>query len=81
MVNNNILEHYNVNDRSILMAVRMLRGGARTKSTRRSTRNEPNLIDSIRYENSDISSSEISDFAESFFENTSKEDSDSSEDK
>ena len=80
MVNNNILEHYNVNEHSILMVVRMLRGGARTRSTRRSTRNEPDLIDSIGSENSDISSSEISDFAESLFESTSEEDPDSSED-
>ena len=80
MVNNNILEHYNVNEHSILMVVRMLRGGARTRSTRRSTRNEPDLIDSIGSENSDISSSEISDFAEFLFENTSEEDTDSSED-
>jgi len=80
MVNNNILEHYNVNEHSILMVVRMLRGGARTRSTRRSMRNEPDIIDSIGSENSDISSSEISDFAESLFENTSEEDPDSSED-
>ena len=80
MVNNNILEHYNVNEHSNLMVVRMLRGGARTRSTRRSTRNEPDLIDSIGSENSDISSSEISDFAESLFESTSEEDPDSSED-
>ena len=32
MENNNILEHYNVNDHSILMVVRMLRGGVRTRS-------------------------------------------------
>jgi len=80
MVNNNILEHYNVNEHSNLMVVRMLRGGARTRSTRRSTRNEPDLIDTIESENSDISSSEISDFAESLFESTSEEDPDSSED-
>ena len=80
MVNNNILEHYNVNEHSILMVVRMLRGGTRTRSTRRSTRNEPDLIDSIGSENSDISFSEISDFAESLFENTSEEDLDSCED-
>ena len=80
MVNNNILEHYNVNEHSNLMVVRMLRGGARTRSTRRSTRNEPDLIDSIGSENSDISSSKISDVAESLFENTSEEDPDSSED-
>ena len=80
MVNNNILEHYNVNEHSNLMVVRTLRGGARTRSTRRSTRNEPDLIDSIGSENSDISSSEISDFAESLFESTSEEDPDSSED-
>ena len=80
MVNNNILEHYNVNEHSILMVVRMLRGGARTRSTRRSTRNEPDLIDSIGSKNSDISSSEISDFAESLFENSSEEDPHSSED-
>ena len=80
MVNNNILEHYNVNEHSILMVVRMLRGGARTRSTRRSTRNEPDLIDLIGSEYSDISFFEISDFAESLFENTSEEDPDSSKD-
>ena len=80
MVNNNILEYYNVNEHSILMVVRMFRGGARTRSTRRSTRNEPDLIDSIGSENSDISSSEFFDFAESLFEDTSEEDPDSSED-
>ena len=55
----------------------MLRGGARTRCTRGFT---PVFIDEILSENSDISSSEISDTSESLFVNTSEEDLDSSED-
>ena len=68
MENDNILEVYNVNDHSILVVVRMMRGGPRTRCTRGLT---PALIDT---------SSEIENISEYLFAETSEEDLDSSED-
>ena len=44
MENDNILEVYNVNDHSILVVVRMMRGGSRTRCTKGLT---PALIDAL----------------------------------
>jgi len=68
MENDNTLEVYNVNEHSILLVVRRLRGGARTRCTRGLT---PALIDT---------SSEIENTSEYLFAETSEEDLDSSED-
>ena len=68
MENDNILEVYNVNNHSILVIVRIMRGGPRTRCTRGLT---PALIDT---------SSEIENTSEYLFAETSEEDLDSSED-
>ena len=68
MENDNILEVYNVNDHSILVVVRMMRGGARIRYTRGLT---SALIDT---------SSEIENTSEYIFVETSEEDLVSSED-
>ena len=68
MENDNTLEVYNVNEHSILLVVRKLRGGTRTRCTRGLT---PALIDT---------SSEIEITSEYLFAETSEEDLDSSED-
>ena len=68
MKNDNILIVYNMNDHSILMVMRIFRGGPRTRCTRSLT---PALIDA---------SSEISNISEYLFVETSEEDLDSPED-
>ena len=68
MENDNMLEVYKVHDHSILVIVRFLRGGPRTRCTRGLT---PALIDA---------SSEIENTSEYLFAETSEEDLDSSED-
>ena len=68
MENDNMLEVYKVNDHSILVIMRFLRGGPRTRCTRGLT---PALIDA---------SSEIENTSEYLFAETSEEDLDSSED-
>ena len=77
MENDNILELYNVNAHSILMVVRILRGGPRTRCTRGLT---PALINENVSKNSDILSSEISNTSEYLFADTSEEDLNFSED-
>ena len=77
MENDKILELYNVNDHSILMVVRILRGGPRTRCTRGLT---PALINENVSKNSDILSSEISNTSEYLFADTSEEDLNFSED-
>ena len=68
MENDNMLEVYKVNDHSILVIVRIMRDGPRTRCTRSLT---PALIDT---------SSEIENTSEYLFAETSEEDLDSSED-
>ena len=68
MENDNMLEVYKVNDHSILVIVRIMRDGPRTRCTRSLT---PALIDT---------SSEFENTSEYLFAETSEEDLDSSED-
>ena len=79
MENYNMLELYNVNDYFILVAVRILRGGAKTRCTGTFKPNQLVLFDEVDSENLEISSSEISDTTEDRFADNYEEDLDSSD--